>query len=125
MIDGLSSIDLEKTPSYSTVNDVNLDENFYDIGMQSIVQLTELIKDYDTIFWNGTLGLVENKLYKHGSISLVNTLMQSNKKVIIGGGDTACFVNRFNHNFYYVSTGGGATLDFLSNDELVGLPFKE
>ena len=93
--------------------------------MQSIVQLTELIKDYDTIFWNGTLGLVENKLYKHGSISLVNTLMQSNKKVIIGGGDTACFVNRFNHNFYYVSTGGGATLDFLSNDELVGLPFKE
>ena len=84
MIDGLSSIDLEKTPSYSTVNDVNLEENFYDIGMQSIVQLTELIKDYDTIFWNGTLGLVENKLYKHGSISLVNTLMQSNKKVIIG-----------------------------------------
>ena len=80
MIDGLSSIDLEKTFSYSTVNDVNLEENFYDIGMQSIVQLTELIKDYDTIFWNGTLGLVENKLYKHGSISLVNTLMQSNKK---------------------------------------------
>ena len=125
MIDGLCSVDLEKTPSYSMVGDIKDSESFYDIGMQSIVQLTELIKDYDTIFWNGTLGLVENKLYKHGSISLVNTLMQSNKKVIIGGGDTACFVNRFNHNFYYVSTGGGATLDFLSNDELVGLPFKE
>ena len=39
MIDGLSSINLEKTPSYSTVNDVDLEDNFYDIGMQSIVQL--------------------------------------------------------------------------------------
>ena len=49
--------------------------------------------------------------------------MKSNKKVIIGGGDTACFVNNFNHGFYYVSTGGGASIDYISNGNLVGLNY--
>ena len=49
--------------------------------------------------------------------------MKSNKKVIIGGGDTAGFVQRFQHNFQFVSTGGGATIDFISNGSLVGTDF--
>ena len=123
MTDGLSAGDLKSTPAYKTSGQLGEEEYFFDIGMESIVHLTELIEEYDTVFWNGTLGVVENDLYKHGSTVLVKTLIQKNKKVIIGGGDTACFVNRFPHEFYYVSTGGGASIDFLSNETLVGLPF--
>ena len=46
--------------------------------------------------------------------------MKSGKKIIIGGGDTACFINNFDHNFFYVSTGGGASIDYISNGSLVG-----
>jgi len=124
MIDGLSSDSLKGTPKYEMVGDLSEDNYFFDIGMQSIVHLTNLIDEYDTVFWNGSLGVVEDDLYKHGSTTLVNTLIHKNKKVIIGGGDTACFVNKFSHNFYYVSTGGGASIDFIANKTLVGLPFS-
>ena len=123
MMDGLSSESLDGTPGYQLCDQLPESQSFFDIGMQSIVHLTTLIDEYDAVFWNGTLGVVESALYKHGSTALVNTLMQKKKKVIIGGGDTACFVNRFPHEFYYVSTGGGASIDFLSNETLVGLPF--
>ena len=123
MMDGLSSEGLIGTPGYQLCEQLPENQYFFDIGMQSIVHLTSLIDEYDAIFWNGTLGVVESALYKHGSTALVNTLMQKKKKVIIGGGDTACFVNQFPHEFYYVSTGGGASIDFLSNESLVGLPF--
>ena len=126
MSDGLASQTLEISPNYETSSTITKEKNFFDIGMQSIVDLNNLIKEYDVIFWNGTLGVVENELYSYGSTTLVNILMKSNKKVIIGGGDTAGFVNKFNHNFYYVSTGGGASLEYLSHHELVGLKiFKD
>jgi hypothetical protein len=48
-------------------------------------------------------GYVENKLYEAGSINLINVLIKSGKKVIVGGGDTACFVNKFNHNILLLS----------------------
>jgi glyceraldehyde 3-phosphate dehydrogenase len=121
MEDGLSSVNLNSNPKYSTLYDLEEHEYMYDIGMQSIVRLTNLIDEYDIIFWNGTLGVVENDLYKHGSVTLVKMLISKNKKVIIGGGDTACFVNKFDHSFYYVSTGGGASLEYLSHSKLVGL----
>ena len=120
MIDGLVGKDLVDKSEYSLTEDLKEDKYFFDIGMQSIVELTNLIDKYDVIFWNGTLGVVENNLYKHGSVSLVNYLINSKKKVIIGGGDTACFVNKYDHNFYYVST-GRASLDFLSHGKLAGL----
>ena len=41
----------------------------------------------------------------------------------MGGGDTACFVNKYDHNFFYVSTGGGASIEFISNNNLIGLDF--
>ena len=96
---------------------------FFDIGMQSIIELNNLIEKYDTIFWNGTLGVVENKMYSYGSTTLMNMLMNSGKKVIVGGGDTACFCNRHAHNFHFVSTGGGASIDYISSGSLAGLKF--
>lgn len=127
MKDGLSSVSIDNAnnPTYTTTTQLKEGENFYDIGMQSIVDLNNLINNYDIIFWNGTLGVVENEKYSNGSTTLMNILMNSNKKVIIGGGDTAGFVNKFKHNFYYVSTGGGASLEYLSKHELEGLKIYE
>ena len=123
MNDGLGSNDLESNCNYYHINNLPKDKNFYDIGMKSIIELNNIINEYDIIFWNGTLGVVENELYRYGSDTLVQLLIKSNKKIIIGGGDTACFVNKFKHNFYYVSTGGGASIDYISNGNLVGLDY--
>ena len=121
MKDGLASDNVNNYPSYFSINNCDSKNNFYDIGMQSIIELEKLIDKYDIIFWNGPLGIIENDLYSCGSITLFNMLEKSKKKIIIGGGDTACFVNKYNHNFYYVSTGGGATLDYISNGYLIGI----
>ena len=102
------------------------DHFFYDIGMASLYNLVKLIEEHNVIFWNGTLGVVENPLFSQGSASLVRILMELNQndtKIIIGGGDTAAFVNTFNHKFYFVSTGGGACIDYISNGSLCGLDF--
>ena len=123
MNDGLASKNLNSKSNYYHTNDLPDDKYFFDIGMKSIIELNEIINDYDIIFWNGTLGVVENELYRYGSDTLIQLLMKSNKKVIIGGGDTAGFVNQFNHNFYYVSTGGGASVDYISNGNLIGLDY--
>jgi phosphoglycerate kinase len=85
--------------------------------------LAKLVADCDVIFWNGTLGVVENSLYCEGSNALVKILMDSGKQIIIGGGDTAGFVNKFPHQFQFVSTGGGACIDYISNGSLVGVDF--
>lgn len=121
MDDGLCSEDLNGEAEYCTSENLPENKFFFDIGMQSISKLVGMLSDYDIIFWNGTLGVVENKLYKQGSITLMKSLMTCKKKVIIGGGDTGAFANTFSHNLYYVSTGGGASLEYLSHGKLVGL----
>ncbi len=121
MKDGLSSTTLEGTPSYHTSDNLPENEHFFDIGMESVNELINMISEYDMIFWNGTLGVVENDLYKQGSTCLIQALINSNKKVIVGGGDTGSFVNTFSHNLYYISTGGGASLEYLSQEKLIGL----
>ena len=72
--------------------------------------------------------LVENDQYKQGSELLVNTLIQEltnfkEKKVIVGGGDTGGFVNKYNHNFTHISTGGGASIEYISTNNLIGLQY--
>ena len=121
MKDGLAAKNLNEIPTYISGDLSNNKElNFFDIGMKSIVELSNLIESYDVIFWNGTLGVVENDMYSCGSKTLIDILINSKKKVIVGGGDTAGFVNKFKNNFYYVSTGGGASLEYLSKNKLVG-----
>ena len=74
----------------------------------------------DIIFWNGTLGIIEHKFFKNGSETLLNMLNNCNSKVIIGGGDTSGFVNKYQNNFYHISTGGGASIDYIGNETLPG-----
>jgi glyceraldehyde 3-phosphate dehydrogenase len=88
--------------------------NVYDIGEESLQNLMDLIDKNDIIFWNGSLGVIENPEYIQGSKKLIDYLAkQFNKKIIIGGGDTSTLINKDSE--IYVSTGGGALLEFLEN----------
>jgi phosphoglycerate kinase len=96
--------------------------NMLDIGPNSLLKLFEIIMKHDIIFWNGTLGMVEKPLFSVGSDRLVKFLISNkNIQVVVGGGDTAGFVNNYNHEFTHVSTGGGASVEYIGNNGLVGI----
>jgi len=104
------------------------DMNVYDISVDGFSYLKNLLTEFDIIFWNGSLGVIEDIKYSTGSINLLNTLeLMVDKTIIIGGGETASLVADKNKNPHiYVSTGGGALLEYLQNkilynSNLVGL----
>lgn len=105
---------------------------YYDIGEKSLKQLFSMIRQSDIIFWNGTMGITEHELYKNGSIQLLEYLLKCNKEIIIGGGDTAGFVNQYlksknidiKEKKIHICTGGGASLEFIINNSLVGIHQK-
>jgi len=116
MSDGLGNNTLNEIPQY--IEDLNTIYNFYDIGIKSYNTLIELIDEADIIFWNGSLGVIEHDIYKIGSIKIAKYLEKCiNKKIIIGGGETSMlFNNKYNH--IYISTGGGALLEYIYNKVL-------
>ncbi len=104
------------------------DLNVYDISIEGFLYLKTLLSDFDIIFWNGSLGVIEDNKYAAGSINLLSALeLLVNKTIIIGGGETASLVEDKTKNHHiYVSTGGGALLEHLQNkilynSNLVGL----
>ena len=104
------------------------DLNVYDISIDGFLYLKKLLYKFDVIFWNGSLGVIEDERYAAGSLSLLTALeIQQDKTFIIGGGETASLVKDKNkHSHIYVSTGGGALLEHLQNkilynSNLVGL----
>ena len=126
MDDGLCATNLDEIPSHMITNYLTKESNFFDIGLKSLNTLQELIDKHDIVFWNGTLGVVENDKYKHGSELLINMLIKMieknpNKKVIVGGGDTGGFVNKYRNNFTHISTGGGASIEYITENNLSGL----
>ena len=76
MKDGLASSDLKEPGSYYNSENLPENNNFFDIGMQSIIELNNIIQEYDIIFWNGTLGVVESDLYSYGSRTLLELLIK-------------------------------------------------
>lgn len=122
MKDGYGNVSLENknTPEYipdiSTIG--NEESNSYgycayDIGFRSLQQLLDLANESDVIFWNGSLGVIEHDIYRKGSIQLMNHLISlTDKTIIIGGGETASLATE-QHDHIYVSTGGGALLEYV------------
>ena len=106
------------TDELTLIEDIySSDMNVYDISIEGFLYLKNLLSDFDIIFWNGSLGVIEDNRYAAGSISLLNTLkLLVDKTIIIGGGETASLVEDKNKNPHiYVSTGGGALLEHLQN----------
>lgn len=104
------------------VEEVGENNQILDIGIPSINRLAPLIHKAKLILWNGPMGWYEND-YVEATDALVKLLMKTKAKVIIGGGDTAVFVEKkkLAKHFTFVSSGGGATLEFLSKGTLPGI----
>ncbi len=102
------------------IADIKDEEAAYDIGSQSISLYKEKLRDAATIFWNGPLGVYEIPKYQTATKELLDFITSQGKKVILGGGDIAsAAVNLgYEEKVTYISTGGGATLEYLEGKEL-------
>ncbi len=105
-----------------SIETISKEEGIVDVGPNTIKDLAPLIKKTKLIVWNGPLGFYEEGFDK-GTILLMNAIAKSKATSIIGGGDTAVIVEKLGiaKKFTFVSTGGGATLDFLANGTLPGI----
>ena len=116
-------VDNNDKKMYRLNNEIEEYDCIYDIGEKTLDMYKDIINESNTIFINGTVGLYENDDYKYGTVNLLNILKESGKKVYVGGGDAVSSVNKFgfNNDFYYKSTGGGATLEYLISGKLSAL----
>lgn len=103
-------------------NEVKKDETIVDIGPQSIKELEDLVEKSKFILWNGPLGKYESGFDK-ATTSLLKTVSKSKTYSVVGGGDTVSIISKLKieDKFNFVSTGGGATLDFLTKETLPGI----
>jgi phosphoglycerate kinase len=115
-------VEKNKIPVTVSANAVLKEENIFDISVESIEKLTPQITKAKLILWNGPMGWYEGG-YTKATEKLLDLLSKTKAKVIIGGGDTSVLVEKkkMAHKFTFVSTGGGATLEFLAQGTLPGI----
>lgn len=103
-----------------------LEENQKDIDQKSIVRIIELVKGAKTVVWNGPMGEFE-KGFNAGTLAIANVIIESGAHTVAGGGETTQFLamNNLLSKFSFVSTGGGAMLEFLAGRELPGIKALE
>ncbi|MFK8137619.1 MAG: phosphoglycerate kinase [Bdellovibrionales bacterium] len=116
---------LEENATYQATQNEIISEGWMavDIGPKTIIKFSELIKTSKTIFWNGPMGVYEMEAFAKGSISIGKAIASSESFSIIGGGDSAAVVRSANlaDSFSHISTGGGASLEFLQGEPLPGI----
>ena len=110
-----------------SVDDVAADDMILNIGPQSAAALAELLKAAGTIVWNGPVGVFEFDQFAGGTEALAKAIAQSNAFSIAGGGDTLAAIAKFGitDQISYISTGGGAFLEFLEGKELPAVAVLE
>ena len=110
-----------------SVDDVAADDMILDIGPQSAAALADLLKAAGTIVWNGPVGVFEFDQFAGGTEALAKAIAQSNAFSIAGGGDTLAAIAKFGitDQISYISTGGGAFLEFLEGKELPAVAVLE
>tara|TARA_B100001173_G_scaffold289378_1_gene279215 strand:+ start:387 stop:1565 length:1179 start_codon:yes stop_codon:yes gene_type:complete len=109
------------------LNEVTDDDLILDIGPKTIDKIKDIIEHSETILWNGPAGYFENKHFAKGSFEIAEKIKKKNIDnsiySVAGGGDTIAVLNQINaiNNFNFVSTAGGAFLEYLEGKELPGI----
>ncbi|MGC6325799.1 phosphoglycerate kinase [Pasteurella multocida] len=109
------------------VNEVKDDESIFDIGDKSAEQLAEIIKNAKTILWNGPVGVFEFPNFRKGTEIISHAIANSEGFSIAGGGDTLAAIDLFGikDKISYISTGGGAFLEFVEGKVLPAVEILE
>ena len=109
------------------ISGVQKDDLILDIGPETLKIISKTIEGSKTVLWNGPAGYFENENFKKGSLEIAKKIVEKNKKneiySVAGGGDTVAALNSFNltKHFNFVSTAGGAFLEFLEGKDLPGI----
>ena len=116
-------IDAEIPVENVSVDAIPDDKMGLDIGAESAKLYAEAVKSAKTVVWNGPMGVFENPVLAKGTIAVAQALADTDATTIIGGGDSAAAVNilGYGDKMTHISTGGGASLEFLEGKELPGV----
>ena len=116
-------IDAEIAVEVVSADKIPADKMGLDIGTETAKLYADAVKSAKTVVWNGPMGVFENPILAKGTIAVAKALAETDAITIIGGGDSAAAVNQlgFGDKMTHISTGGGASLEFLEGKELPGV----
>jgi len=126
-IDVIVSKSIEGVGKNKGIKEINDDEIILDIGPKTISEIKKIINDSNTVLWNGPAGYFENPNFQAGTKEILEIIAQKtiNDKIfsVAGGGETVAAINKFKKfdSFTFVSTAGGAFLEFLEGKTLPGI----
>lgn len=123
-IDTITSKSIDSNVSETkNIDSLDNDDIGLDIGPQTIKLFLENIKEAKRVVINGPMGMFEKENYQKGTAEIYNYLANNNIKTLVGGGDSVSAVNKLSDasKFYHISTGGGATLEYLEGKILPGI----
>ena len=118
----------EKTPAVTKdLKDVADDDMIFDLGPKSMANINEVIKNAKTILWNGPVGVFEFDQFAAGTKSMADAIANSDAFSVAGGGDTINSIQKFGvtDKISYISTGGGAFLEFVEGKKLAAVEILE
>lgn len=122
-VDHVISRGLEGFPAQTSKTPILSGFAGYDIGEETIKVFSEIIRNSKTIFWNGPLGVFEKENFSRGTFEIAKAVAESNAVSIIGGGDSVLAVKKagVEDKITHISTGGGASLEYVSEGTLPGI----
>ena len=121
--DAIVTTTYSDNPTIKNINKIDTNDVIKDIGTKTIKKYGNIIKESNTIFINGTMGIYEEREFANGTTEIFNLLKSNKEHVVIGGGDTVSAINNlgFKGVFPNISSGGGATLEYIANGSLPGI----
>ncbi len=126
-VDVIVAKNLNNLPVAKELKNISSEDMILDIGPNTINNIYKIIDDSNTILWNGPAGYFENPNFANGSIEIAKKIIEKNvaNKIysVVGGGDTVSLINSLDavDNFNFVSTAGGAFLEYLEGKKLPGI----